>query len=182
MTAIMNSTYGSALLLALGCGACAMPGQQARSSEAVLTYSRSQSLASKAVLVKSALGASYRLSLVPDFDVSDDVVVLQLVLARTDGIAEERNLLDATGRLHGYQPYYFAASDFARGAKNSMYGDSRHIDVPQLGIMIQAKVAVVHVKPTSGGIAQTAGYEFDDLTLEITTQRRPGGTSKEAAR
>jgi hypothetical protein len=34
--------------------------------------------------------------------------------------------------LHGYQPYSFAASDFARGAQNSIYGDLRVIDLREL--------------------------------------------------
>jgi hypothetical protein len=66
------------------------------------------------VPVKSAGGrTAYVLSLEPDYDVGHHVLTLGLVLRRPGDSIGARNLLDATGRIHGLQDYDFAAEDLA---------------------------------------------------------------------
>jgi hypothetical protein len=138
------------------------------SSHGVLAYSAKPSPHPSSFLLKSPRGVTYRLSLVPEFDVGKHVVVLDLVLQRPDKKGDDSNLLDSTGKLHGYQPYFFAASDFTHGAQKSAYGDLRVINLRQLGMEMRVKVADVNVEPANS--TQPTGYQFDDLTLEITTE------------
>jgi len=91
---------------------------------------------------------------------------------------DDSNLLDWTGKLHGYQPYVFAASDFAGGAQKSVYGESRKIDLPKLGMQVRVKVLDVHVEPTPEDSAQALSYQFGDLSLEITTERLTEAANK----
>ena len=157
------------LLIALG-GTYAAGGESVGSSEGVLVYSVKSSSHPSSFLLKAPSGVTYRLSLIPEFDVRKDVVVLELVLRKLGETGDGSNLLDVTGKLHGYQPYFFAASDFAGGAQKSIYGNLRVIDLPRLGMEMRIKVAGVNVVPTSSSSSQGVGYKFDDLTLEIATQ------------
>jgi hypothetical protein len=156
--------------------ACVVEGQSASLSKRVLAYSKKPSPHSSSFLLKSSRGITYRLSLIPDIDVGKHVVVLDLALQRPGEGADGTNLLDSTGKLHGYQPYVFAASDFAGGAQRSAYGDSREIVLQKLGVALHIKVADVHVETTPTGSFQTLGYQFDDLILEITTQKLAEGS------
>jgi hypothetical protein len=142
--------------------------QKADSSKGILAYSKASPHPSS-FLLRSPRGITYRLSLVPERDVRQQVVVLDLVLQKQFGNGKDTNLLDTTGKLHGYQPYVLAASDFANGAQESRYGEVRMIDLAKIGIKINVKVAEVHVKRTSAASPQALNYEFDDLTLEIAT-------------
>jgi hypothetical protein len=108
------------------------------------------------------------------------VVVLDLVLQKVGEKKDDTNLLDSTRKQHGYQPYFFAASDFERGAQKSVYGELRVIDLPQLGMKMHIRVTGLKVEPTSPNPSQGLGYQFDDLTLEITTQSLAEGTSKKS--
>ena len=168
----------SLLLIALISGSYAAGSEKVGSSQGVLVYSLKSSSHPSSLLLKSPRGATYRLSLIPDFDIGKHVVVLELVLQRRGRKRDDSNLLDPTGKLHGYQPYSFAASDFARGAQNSIYGDLRVIDLHQLGMELRVKVTGVNVEPTPTNSSKAPGYQFDDLTLQITTQSVAGGTSK----
>jgi hypothetical protein len=132
------------------------------------------------ILLQSSRGTAYRLSLIPELDLGRHVVVLDLVLQRSGRRRDDSNLLDSTGKLHGYQMYNFAASDFARGAKNSAYGDLRVFDLHQLRIEMRVKVADVNVEPTSPNSSGSSGYQFNDLKLQITTQSLAEGNSKKA--
>ena len=140
------------------------------SSPGILAYPAKPSSYPSSFLLKSPRGVTYRLSLVPEFDVGKHVVVLDLVLQRADQKDDDSNLLDSTGKLHGYQPYFFAASDFAGGVQKSAYGELRVIDLRKLGMEMRIKVADVHVEPMPAGPSQRLGYQFDNLTLEVTTQ------------
>ncbi len=151
-------------------------------SQTVLFYSRQSALQTSSTLLKSPNGATYRLSLVPELDVGKHVVVLYLVLQKASRKKDDSNLLDSTGKLHGYQPYFFAASDFTRGAQKSAYGELRVIDLHQLGMEIRVKVAGVNVEPTLTSSSQGPGYQFSNLTLEIATQSLNEGSSKEKQR
>ena len=161
-----------ALVLIVLTATCVAGSQGAGSSQGVLSYPAKPSF-----LLKSPRGDTYRLSLVADFDVRRHVVTLDLVLQRPGKNVHDSNLLDSTGNLHGYQPYVFAASDFAGGAQKSAYGESRVIDLRKLGMEMHVRVAEVHVEPTSEDSAQGLGYQFHDLTLEIAARSLSEGSS-----
>jgi hypothetical protein len=137
----------------------------------ILAYSSKQDSHPSSVLVRSPRGVTYRLSLVPELDVAKHVVVLDLVLQRIDEKISGANLLDSSGNRHGYQPYIFAASDFANGTQKSIYGRTRVIDLNKLEMKVNAKVVSVRVESTTSdksGRATSYGFQFGDLTLEVT--------------
>ncbi len=70
-------------------------------------------------------GTKYTLRLIPENDVGHHVVVLDVSLSRSNGKESKSNLLEPQGRWHGYQPYIFAASDFAQGGNGSRGQNSR---------------------------------------------------------
>jgi hypothetical protein len=102
---------------------------------------------------------------------------LELILQEPGKKPDHSNLLDWTGNLHGYQPYDFGAWDFVNGAQKSSYGQSRVIKLRKLGMEMHVKVIKVHVEPTSADSSQEPNYQFNDLTLEITTQSLAKGGS-----
>ena len=122
-------------------------------------------------ILKSPSGAVYRIFLTPELDVGKHVAVLDLVLQRLGREKDETNLMDPTGKLHGYQPYIFAASDFSQGTQKSVFGELRTIPLDRLKMECIVKVKGVSVSPTSG-------YEFDNLALEITTKTSVKARSK----
>ncbi len=169
------------LLLIVLIVTCGAESQSVGSSQGTLAYSAKPSTHPTSFLLKSPRGLTYRLSLVPDFDVRKHVVVLDLVLQGPGKNADDATLLDSTGNLHGYQPYVFAASDFVAGAQKSAYGESRVIDLRKRGMEMRVKVAEVHVGPTPTGSSPRLGYRFDSLTLEITTQSLAGKSPNKSA-
>lgn len=166
------------LLVTLSTWCCAAWDDKAGSPEATLAYSLKASPYPSVVLVRSPSGTPYRLSLIPQLDVEHHVVVLELVLQEGERKADDLNLLDVTGTLHGYQPYFFAASDFAEGARNSIYGESRVIDLSRLGMAIHITVVKVNVTPTGASSSKSLRYQFDDLILRVATESLGGGASK----
>ena len=174
MNKFQNSLWILLLILA---GAYIAGSETVGSSPGILAYSAKPSSYPSSFLLKSPRGVTYRLSLVPELDMGKHVVVLDLILQKPDEKDDDSNLLDSTGKLHGYQPYFFAASDFAGGVQKSAYGELRVIDLRKLGMQMRVKVADVHVEPTPAGPSQQPGYQFDNLTLEVTTQGRPSEQS-----
>ena len=168
-------------LLAALAGIWLARGEEPAPSRQVLKYPAAPASHASSSLLKSSAGVTYRLSLVPDLDVGNHVVVLELFLQKSAGTNGDANLLYPSGRWHGYQPFFFAASDFAHGAKKSSYGDTRVMNLPKLGITIRAKVVDVNVKPTPAGSPQELPCQFDSLTLEISTQRLAEGTTGKSA-
>jgi hypothetical protein len=126
------------------------------------------------VLLKSTQGVIYRLSLVPDSDNGKQVVVMALVLARSDkkALAYDGNLLDPKGMWHGYAPFIFAAHDYVRGVQKSIYGATRVIRLQDLGAEMHVKVVAVHVVPIPGSsfLDGDSNYQFQDLRLAISTR------------
>jgi hypothetical protein len=118
-------------------------------------------------------GAKYRLSLIPQLDAGDHVVVLELELRGRETEPDNSNFLD-TGKLHGYQPYFFAASDFARGIQKSVYGQSRVIELHRLGMKMRITVGRVSVKPIEHRSSDSLQYEFRDLVIQVTTESVAG--------
>lgn len=112
-------------------------------------------------------GEIYCLSLEPDFDVRHHVISLFLVFRRSSDRTTAGNLLDTTGALHGYQRYIFAASDFARGARQSMYGERRTIVLDRLGLMFRIDVTSSAVSPLPGDKSGGLHYQFSELGLLI---------------
>jgi hypothetical protein len=169
----VNKTAWFLLFLIMFNSWCYAPGsEKVGSSSVTLGYSMTSSSYPHSVFLKSPSGAKYQLSLIPQFDVENHVVVLELVLRQAEEKVGDSNLLDVTGRLHGYQPYFFAASDFAQGAQRSIYGRSRVIDLPRLGMKMTITVTNVNVKPIESRSSGPLHFQFDDCVLQISTQGR----------
>src|SRR5260370_40973750 len=127
--------------------------------------------AQQSVLPKSPTGGSdFRLTLVPDKDVSGRAVVLILVMNRTDTKPTAPNLLESSGHWHGYQAFTFAASDFRHGAQLSAYGPTRTIDLERLSISLQ--IACV-----SAAVDETGPVTFccSFARLQLNVQAVRGG-------
>jgi hypothetical protein len=159
-------------LIALTLVSFAAGSETTESSQGMLMYSAKSSSQPGSVLLKSPRGAVYRVSLIPEFDVGNHAVVLDLVLQEIGKRKKGLNLLDSRGKLHGYQPYFFAASDFTHGAQNSEYGILRVIDLQKLGIELLVTVFDVHVESTTATSLGAPRYRFGDLTLQIRTESR----------
>jgi hypothetical protein len=158
---------------------CAAASEEVTSAHGQLVYSRKATQQSSSIILKSPKGMVYEFSLVPDFDVKRDVVVLDLVLQGKDKPKNGSNLLDTTGKLHGSQRYTFAASDFTRGAKNSGYGALRVIDLPKLRMQVQIEIEKVSTEPTVSNPSGPLDYQFNDLVLQITLKNLIGEGSTE---
>jgi len=112
----------------------------------------------------------YILLLKPDLDINRHVVEVDLILHRSSK-RTGRNLLEPLGAWHGYQPFKFAALDFARANMNAFLSNSvRSIDIPKAGMRLQIKVADVGVRRTSPRASTGLPYEFTSLKLAIATQ------------
>ena len=112
-------------------------------------------------------GQAYRFRLNPQNDIKGNPIVFELLMEGTSRAQRGRNLLDPTGRLHGYQKWYFAASDFAHGPAKSIYGNSRTIDLPNIGQAVEVKVVRVAVEAIPATSSMPANYRFTYLTLQI---------------
>jgi len=116
-----------------------------------------------AVPVKSTAGETlYMLSLEPDFDIWHHVVTVELVLRYPDANPDSPNLLDTTGKLHGLQPYDFAAADLAQGVGESAFGKERIVVLKELGLIVEMTVSRAEVRPTANG-----HYQIDTLEVQI---------------
>src|SRR5450631_3232189 len=102
MNKIQTSVW--TLLLIVLTATCVAVSQSADSSKRVLAYSAKPSPHPSSFVLKSSRGITYRLSLVPELDVRKNVVVLDLFLQIPGQTEDDPNLLDSTGKLHGYQP------------------------------------------------------------------------------
>ena len=167
----------SILLIAFLARSPFVRGQETSSSPTELAYSRQSATQGALTPLKAPGGKVYRLSLIPQMDINRHVVVLELSLKRPGTKKDDSNLLDAAGKLHGYQPYFFAASDFAQGAQKSTYGDTRVIELPHLGMKVRIRVASVNVGPVVSNAPGAPTYQFDGLTLQIVSERLTGENS-----
>jgi len=144
-----------------------------------LEYSKNASANPSSVPLIAPDGTKYTLRLIPENDVGHHVVVLDVSLSRSNGKESKSNLLEPQGRWHGYQPYIFAASDFAQGGNGSQGQNSRTIDLPALGMQIEIAVTEVKVDPTPpSSSSKELPYQFTDLALEITTKSLPRQSSE----
>lgn len=167
MSALPRVLGAFVLLSVCATGTCCAPDPAPDS--ATVTYSRQSPSAATPVFVTSASGVRYRLWLKPERDVNDKVIVLELVMQKATSRKSSPNLLNPHGR-HGYQPFDFAASDFANGAKLSSYGENRSMDLPNLHMKLQIRVNDAHselVHPPTGAVFK---HEMDSLALAITVE------------
>jgi hypothetical protein len=114
----------------------------------------------------------YTLSLEPDFDVYHRIVVLTLVMHHVDEDEDAQNLLDPSGRAHGYQKYIFAASDFANGPERSVYGESRSILIDSLGLLFNIGIRKAIVEKSAEGTGESTRYKFDEFILDVKAERK----------
>lgn len=171
---IMNVIAQSLLVVLVSASASASgaPATNHATFKATLGYPPGSRVPTTSRDFQSPHGQAYRFRLDPQRDVDGNDIVVELVMQGASGSSHGSNLLDATGRLHGMQKWFFAASDLAHGPERSVYGDARTIDLPRLGITVEAKVVRVEVKPTPATAGMPAGYRFSELTLEIRVRRR----------
>lgn len=160
--------YTSFILLTLTTGRHAS-GQNYHSS---LEYSKDSTLGYASVPLVGPNRARYTLRLIPENDTHHHVVVLTLALTRRDDQGLKSNLLEPPGRWHGYQPYIFAASDFAQSVNGPLGKHMRTIDLPKLDMQIEVTIVGVKIERTSLATSGEIPYQFADLTLEITTKSR----------
>lgn len=165
--------------------ACAPTGDATiidqNSSLGVLSYSSESGQLPNSLVFTSPGGQAYRLSLLPEKDTAGRVVVLELVLQKRSSTDHEANLLDTTGRLHGYQPYFFAASDFAHGAYRSAYDDKRDMNIRSIGMDIQVKVISVAVEPVRENVTTSTQYRFTGLSLQVSADGAVADSSSAAS-
>jgi hypothetical protein len=135
----------------------------------LLIYSPTSSLHQESILLRSRDGIAYRLSLAPDVDIENRVIVIDLALDRI-GSGKHMNLLEPKGRWHGSQPFFFVASDFAPGARSYPDRDLRIFNLSRLGLRLRVEVVVADVKQNSAEPSTTPEYQFENLTLDIMSE------------
>ena len=168
---IMNIIAQSLLVVLVSASASGAATTSHATFTATLGYPPGSRAPATSLAFHSPHGYAYRFRLDPERDVEGNVIVVELVMQGASGSSHKSNLLDATGRRHGMQKWFFAASDLAHGAQRSVYGDARTIDLRKLGITVEAKVVGVRVKPTPATRGMPAGYRFTDFTLEVRVRR-----------
>jgi hypothetical protein len=132
----------------------------------VLTYTTGSRSAEASRTFRSR-GKTYRFRLNQERDVGGNLVVFELVMEGRSRSPRGPNLLDPTGTIHGYQKWDFAASDFAHGPKKSLYGSTRTIDLPKLGLAVRIEVVRSAVEPAPTTPPEPATFRFTGLTLRI---------------
>jgi hypothetical protein len=134
-------------------------------TQVLLTYSAQSSPSTLPLLLCSPDGRIYRVFLEPDFDVQHGVAVLNLVLQPVSSRSENTNLLVVNERWHGYQPFTFAAMDYANGAEHSVFGIQRRIAVRNSEMQLIADMREVKV-----GADGPDATKFLRLSLQIEIQ------------
>jgi len=110
-------------------------------------------------------GISLQLSVMPEFDISGNLLGWQVALVNLR--APDKNLLEPRGNWHGLQAYDLMATDFRQGPERSAFGRSRRIDLPEKGVLVIA-VAKAVVSDSGEGISV-----FDDLVLDLSIESTP---------
>jgi hypothetical protein len=98
----------------------------------------------------------------------DGHVIALYMLMRERGGDSERNLLETVGNLHGYQPFDFAASDFAGGVRAATYEAIRNISVPKYRLLITSKIVDVSTRHVSSSYSPAGSYEFVNISMRVT--------------
>lgn len=110
-------------------------------------------------------GSSYQLALEPQEDLNGNVIGLNLDVVRL-GMKTLGNVLEINDKVHGYQPFNFAASDFERGAPNSIYGKTRQVQNKKLKILITIDVLDSQIEPTSHS-NNYYRFQFGSMTFRV---------------
>ncbi len=112
--------------------------------------------------------AMYQVALFPEIDAEKNVVEIRLALTPR---GEDVNSVAAvfwayppgsTG-VHGFQPWFFAAADFARGVGKSIYGKTRTLRVKYRSIVVQIVVLEAKVQR----LPRSDAYRFDSLEVQV---------------
>ena len=167
------------LLLFSATATGAAPTEGAPAFTAVLAYPHQSRSPEKSYVFRS-YGKAYRFRLNPELDVNGRLVVFELLMEEPERSSRGANLLDSTGRLHGYQKWDFAASDFSHGAEKSIYGVVRTVDLPKRGPSVRIDIARVAVKPTPATSRMPANHQFTDLILRV--RARPASSHRASYR
>jgi hypothetical protein len=167
----MNALKVLARSLLLSLAATTMAGAAATASDAkfsaVLAYPPDSPTPATSGVFRSH-GKAYRFRLYPERSAYTDALSnFTLAMEAADSPGRGNNLFEPTGNWHGYQKFFFAASDFEHGAARSSYGNPRTIELPRLGVAVQITIVRVAVGPAS---ATAAVPEFKDLTLKIVAR------------
>jgi len=119
-------------------------------------------------------GELYRFRLNPERNIDGDLTNMELVMEDATRTARTRNLLYPQGNWHGYQAFFFAASDFVHGPRRSIFGRSRIVQRSSLGISVEITVEQVAVEPTRAtrSTPPASKFTFKSLVLEITVRTR----------
>ena len=105
----------------------------------------------------------YIVRLTGEKDVSGNDVVVDLSLSAASN-ASKTNLLEPKGHWHGYQPFFFAASDFAKGIDKSIFGRIRSIPIwgTKLSLSVDVQGLEVVALP-----AKPKDYRFEFIRLGV---------------
>jgi hypothetical protein len=118
-------------------------------------------------------GSRLFVTLFPEKDTAGRIVVIDLLIKSHDN-PQSRNLLEPPGNWHGYQPFFFAASDFRQGAERSTYGRSRIVHLPRVGA--DALITVTDVAVTEAGCRVNEDRErclsFERLAMTVSLSAR----------
>jgi len=176
MRKIVLLSQGMFVVFLVGLGLAPFSSAEtAPSARANFVFSSKSGVIPLFVLIRTPdVPAGFRLSLDPDYDIHHNITVLVLSLRHQSDSADASNLLDPTGRSHGYQSYIFAASDFVYGARQSLYGEKRTVILDQLGLHLRIDVskASVEVIPERSMVEPT--YRFNRLSVGVDVR---GGAS-----
>jgi hypothetical protein len=95
-------------------------------------------------------------------------------LGKINGGRDQRNLLYPNPNWHGYQPFFFLASDLAENPENRIDPTTRReFNLPKLKIRLVTEIERVDVEPISPSASSSHKYQFNDLVLRITTGPLP---------
>ena len=158
----------SALIALLSWPVCSY-GDSKVNSHVLLTYSSKTGVTPSFLLLRSHDRRIFKLTLFQDMDTYKQAIVLELILhnyGKSD--IDEPNLFDPTGKLHGYQKYDFAALDFTKGIRKSLYGDRRELLVRGSKLRMFVKIVKVGVKKVPEINPGSPEYRFNNLVLDIT--------------
>jgi hypothetical protein len=154
------------LLLASTTISGAAATDRAATFSAILTYP-SESRSDEISGFFRSHGKAYRLRLYPELDADGVLGDFTLTMEDAGSSWRGRNFLEPTRMWHGYQPFFFAASDFEHGAAKSIFGNPRTIELPRLGMAVQVTIVRVVVIPVS---TTAHSPEFKNLTLRIVAR------------
>jgi hypothetical protein len=111
----------------------------------------------------------YRLSLDPDPDTANNVVVIEITLIRCNDRDPDSNLLDPSN-FFGSQPWTLAASDFVHGPAKSADGEVRTFRLQDLKILLRVRIVKAVVSPTNRVPGAPLPYMFKSLEITFNAQ------------